>query len=384
MDNNEYVYELSGGIDSSNAVQFENDLFAKLKNNKTAKKVILDGANLNYISSAGLRVILRLKKEYDDTRIINLKPDVYDIFEMTGFTKIMNVEKALRKISVDGCEIIGQGAHGTVYRIAPDTIVKVYTDTSIEDIKQEKELAKQAFIMGVPTAIPYDTVLVGDKYGTVFELLDAESAGKYIKRGKKELDDFILKSAKLLKVIHAIEVPKGLLPDMKEKTYGYLGKIKGVLSEEINQKLLNLVNSIPDSHTLIHCDYHIKNIMMSKGEPMLIDMDTLCTGDPLFEMAALYNPYHQFPIIDRQESALFLGIDFEMCTYILENTIKHYYEGESEKAVKIAMEKAHILGAIRVINFILKRSDEKLRARYINKCREDIIDCFNELDKLEA
>ncbi len=38
-------------------------------------------------------------------------------------------------------------------------------------IKNEQRLAKRAFVKGVPTAISYDIVKVGDKYGSVFELL---------------------------------------------------------------------------------------------------------------------------------------------------------------------------------------------------------------------
>lgn len=47
---------------------------------------------------------------------------------MTGFTEMLPVEKAFREISVDGCEVIGQGANGAVYRINPEIIIKVYNN----------------------------------------------------------------------------------------------------------------------------------------------------------------------------------------------------------------------------------------------------------------
>ena len=49
------------------------------------------------------------------------------------------------------------------YVIVPDH--KRYVD----DIKRERELAKTALVLGVNTAIPFDVVKVGDKYGSVFE-----------------------------------------------------------------------------------------------------------------------------------------------------------------------------------------------------------------------
>ena len=78
-----------------------------------------------------------------------------------------------RQIRVDGCEIVGRGAHGIVYKIAPDEVVKVYReDVPLERIKAEKNRARRALILGVPTAISFDIVKVGNLYGAVYELLD--------------------------------------------------------------------------------------------------------------------------------------------------------------------------------------------------------------------
>ena len=77
----------------------------------------LDFAKLQYISSAGLRIVLKLKQKYDDTHVINAGLDVYDVLQMTGFTNIMDVKKAIKEMSVDGAEIIGEGFFSTVYRI---------------------------------------------------------------------------------------------------------------------------------------------------------------------------------------------------------------------------------------------------------------------------
>ena len=119
----------------------------------------MDSENLEYISSAGLRVILRLKKAEPSLKVINVSADVYEIFDITGFTEIITIEKAYRKLSVEGCEAIGKGANGTVYRLDPDTIIKVYHNAdALADIHRERELARRAFVLGIPTAIPYDVV----------------------------------------------------------------------------------------------------------------------------------------------------------------------------------------------------------------------------------
>ena len=179
-------------------------------------KVVLDAEKLEYISSAGLRVILRLRKQEPELAIVNASPEVYEIFEMTGFTEMMPVSRAYRRVSVDGCEVIGQGANGKVYRLDPETIIKEYLNpNSLPDIHRERELARKAFVLGIPTAIPYDVVKVGDGYGSVFELLNAKSFGSLIAEHPEEMDKYVKMYVDLLKKIHGTKVHPEDLRDMK-------------------------------------------------------------------------------------------------------------------------------------------------------------------------
>ena len=186
-----FYLQLNGRIDSSNAAPVEEELLEKLKDCKTPS-VALDAENLEYISSAGLRVILRLRKQFPELKIINASSAVYEIFEMTGFTEMIPISKGYRKLSVEGCEVIGQGANGKVYRLDKDTIVKVYYKAdALPDIHRERELARRAFVLGIPTAIPYDVARVGDSYGSVFELLNAKSFSQLIAEEPENLDKYV-------------------------------------------------------------------------------------------------------------------------------------------------------------------------------------------------
>ena len=102
------------------------------------------------------------------------------------------MKRALREVSVEGCEVIGKGFYGTVYRIDEETIVKVYeSPDSLPMIQNEQRLAKLAFVKGVPTAISYDTVKVGNSYGSVFELLRAISFNDLLKKEPDNLPYFM-------------------------------------------------------------------------------------------------------------------------------------------------------------------------------------------------
>lgn len=90
---------------------------------------------------------MRLSKDHEDLKLINVASAVYEVFEMTGFSELIHVEKAYRTLSIDGCEIIGQGANGKVYRLDPDAIIKVYNNPdSLPEINRERELARKAFL----------------------------------------------------------------------------------------------------------------------------------------------------------------------------------------------------------------------------------------------
>ena len=83
---------LEGEVNSSNAEQIEKEIEGLLKE-QPFKSIVFDLENLNYISSAGLRIIVKVKKQYDDTRLINVPHLVYDVFKMVGFQNLLKIER---------------------------------------------------------------------------------------------------------------------------------------------------------------------------------------------------------------------------------------------------------------------------------------------------
>ena len=57
-----------GNINSNTVAQVESEIFG-IAEKQTFKKLILDFSNVNYISSAGLRMVLKLKQQFDDVSI---------------------------------------------------------------------------------------------------------------------------------------------------------------------------------------------------------------------------------------------------------------------------------------------------------------------------
>ena len=364
------VYSLPTSLSFDNYLEVEKEINGLLKDH-SYKEIELDASRTNYISSAGLRVILSLFKSGHKVFVTETSTVVFDIFEMTGFTNFITVERAFRKVSIEGCKCIGKGAHGTVYSLAPDTIVKVYSEsTSLEDIKNERELSKKAFVLGLPTAIALDVVKVNNQFGTIFELLDATSCVSYVNESQKNTDDFVDKAVSLLKKIHSVEITDNSLPDMKEKMFDYLEKIKSLVDEKEYQKLEEVVKSVPQTNTLLHGDFHLKNQLMCHNELMLIDMDTLCVGDPILEFVPMFNAYYGYGIADKSVITAFLGISNEKAEYILREITKRYYSDLNEQDFLETTKKARILGLIRAVHFCNKRHyEQSVIDQFLNELR---------------
>ena len=93
LENGVLTLFFKGNLNSSNSEQVEEEIEKILGANKF-QSIVLDFAELRYISSAGLRIILKIKKEHDDTKVVKVNKDVYDIFEMVGFSSVITIERA--------------------------------------------------------------------------------------------------------------------------------------------------------------------------------------------------------------------------------------------------------------------------------------------------
>ena len=373
---------IEGRIDASNAALAEEKIF-EIKNANPGKHTVIDADNLEYISSAGLRVILRIRKEEPKLAIINVAPDVYEVFDMTGFTDMVTVEKAYPKMSVDGCEFIAKGANGAVYRYDAETIVKTYfAKDALPEIKQERENARRAFVLGINTAIPYGIVRVGDSYGTVTELLNAVSVTKLIRNNPDDMTEAVKYYIDMLKSIHAIGVEDGEVQDMKEIALGWADFVSKHIPEEQGKKLRALIEAVPKQNTLMHGDYHTNNIMVQNGEPLLFDMDTLCMGHPVFELGSMFNAFIGYSELDHQVTINFFGYTHESAEKFWNMALKSYLGTDDEAVCQSVAEKAMIIGYTRMLRRAIRRPDEADSTAKIARCKEMLEQLLNKVDTL--
>ena len=383
VEENRLVILLGEKIDSSNAAETEQQIRLAMEANPELP-CFLDARNTKYISSAGLRILLSLqKKAQNRITVCEVSAEVYDVFSMTGLTEILKVQRRMRSISVEGCPVIGSGAVGTVYRLDEDTIVKVYNQPdSLPMIEQEQKRAKQALIRGIPTAISYDVVRVGEKYGSVFELVKADTCNHVIVQDPARTDEIIGLYVALMKTVHAVRMPAGELPDARAVYAGYLKDLTGMLPDDLIARIGKLLGEMPEDLHAVHGDIQMKNVMLSEDEPMLIDMETLCVGNPVFEFAGLWVTYCAFNEDDPGNAMAFLGIDTQTCEAIYRKVLSLYI-GDGQR-MREAADRIRVVGALRFLYILtvmrLGASElMEIRVRHTREMLEKLLETVDTL-----
>ena len=91
-ENDVVTLTLTGRLDTATAPELETEVDAFAG---TVKDLVLDLKDLEYTSSAGLRVILKAQKmmnKQGSMKLVNVNEDVMEVFDITGFLDILNIE----------------------------------------------------------------------------------------------------------------------------------------------------------------------------------------------------------------------------------------------------------------------------------------------------
>ena len=260
------------------------------------RDLTLDFGSCDYVSSAGIRSVLKVHqamlKAQGTFTITHLSPQVREVFDLTGVSEIIKIAKTTREISLEGLELLSAGVCGECYRMDAETVVKLYNEGVGPHIaEKEKQYAKAAFVMGIPTAISYDVVSCGTRSCIVFELLDAELFSAVIRKDPAGADQYAKMLSDTAKTLHAATGDPAILPDLKDRFRGYIREIGYLLTAEQSDFLLEKLESLPEADTCVHFDLHSSNIMMQNGELVIIDMGDFSTGTYLFDLGLIYLIY---------------------------------------------------------------------------------------------
>ena len=288
LDQEVLIVSLDGRLDTEAAVKFETELAEVCKTN-AHNALTVDAEKLEYIASSGLRTILKLAKTEKNFKVENVCSSVYSVFEMTGFSRIINITKALRKIDLEKCERIGFGGNGAVYRVSEDEIVKVnYNPDTYEGLDKELSKAKEAFLLGIPTAISFDLVDCGDgKRGVVYEIIKSRTLGETMQNEPDRMEELTEQYVAQLNQLHSTRTDHPIFGSAKAAYAKQVADASKYFTEEEGEQLKLILEALPEGDRLVHCDAHPKNLMIQNGEMLWIDMEGMSVGHPIYDLISI-------------------------------------------------------------------------------------------------
>ena len=247
-------------------------------------------------------------------------------------------EKKMRELSVAGCEVIGEGAVGKVYRLDDETIIKVFAPgVPLEVVQEEKRIAKNAFVAGVPTAISFDVVKVGESYGAVYEMLRAKSLSAFIRENPDSAAEMGKRMGRLLKELHKIEVDTNKFVDVRALFKERVRRMEKFLTKEETDKLTAVYDCLDERNTVIHGDFHPKNVMYSEknDELLFIDLADMGYGHPLLDLGATCLVMEVFGRATPERLPHFIGLEYKTSLEIWGNILSEYFDAADIKEAKI-------------------------------------------------
>ena len=86
------TFYLEGELNSATSEETEEAIDAVIEKNEF-NVLVIDLDKLTYMSSAGLRIMMKLRQKHNEMFLINVPDDVYDVFSMVGLTSFFNVKR---------------------------------------------------------------------------------------------------------------------------------------------------------------------------------------------------------------------------------------------------------------------------------------------------
>ena len=341
-----------GKINAANAAGIEKEL---LEQADGKEEVILDYEKLVYISSAGIRTLVRLKQTVGKVSIINVAPDIYEVLDNTGITNIIKVKRALREVSVENLEKVGQGGTASVYRLDEDRIIKVFiSNFPFFMVDEERELSRKLFLEGVPTAVPYEIVRCGDHLGVIYEMLNANSIDKYLAEEPENAAYYIKLLADLQKNMMKTEIPDFQPLAVRMAAMIPMWAKAGLITEAEVEKYQKICTSIPDRNTYVHGDFHPGNVMKTGDELILIDMAGSSKGHPVFDLAGMCSIFYTLPTsMEPEKYRAFSGYEPEMAEKYWDMYLRSFFEGKSEEFIRKADMQVKVVSAMRAVSSVV-------------------------------
>ena len=409
IDDGKRVFVLEGRITQENVDSLEREL-QELMEAHPDQDLDLDASQLDHISSKGLRTLLKLIRENaGKIAIRNASETVYSMLETAGVTDLTSVEspfegvssdntmckpnahrrtKSPRNVATDGSLVIGAGRSSVVYLLDSETLIKKYDEhVPIEKIYQEMDRARKAFIHGIPTAMPLELVRADDSYGIIFErIAPADTVGHTITEHREKFVEITRKFTELMRRMHHTAVGNdACFPAQKDTWLKWVEGMRCHYCAAEIDFLRKMIEGVPDRATMVHCDFHENNVLVSGDDLVLIDMADVGYGHPIFDLAGGAFRAHASLIPGRQAHH---GLSADNMQRFWRLVVSRYFGTNDPEKLEEILDMCLAFGLVRSALFPMKHVHigDDLRQIHIDDARRNLFSrqdwALQQLEKL--
>ena len=168
--------------------------------------------------------------------------------------------------------LIGRGYYAEVFSYGEDKVVKLFDDgRDVDSAEHEARLTTVARESGIPVPKIYDVVTVNDRVGIVMERIDGETMIQW----GTSLPWRVYTGASLMARLHAdMHSRQDVdIPQPQEEMLDRIRNAPGV-DESVKRQVIERLATLPDGDSFYHGDFHPGNIMMARGNPVIIDWES--------------------------------------------------------------------------------------------------------------
>ena len=250
----------------------------------------LDFDAVTDVNFAALRGLLRCHQNGTHFFIINVNDTVAEKFEDSGVGYVLNFCRKPKPLDLSRYSGFGAGFLSSAYNSNDgDSMLKVYNQRVPKRlVAQEKNVARAALLMGIPTPLVGTLYEEGELTAVDFErIADKVSISRAISNNPERMEEFSIRFAKICKKLHSTECNTTLFND--RTIYFRQAVINDhELTDDEKSKALAFLNSVPHATTCLHGDLQLSNVIMTPEGDMFIDMGDFGYGNPLLDVGMMY------------------------------------------------------------------------------------------------
>ena len=207
----------------------------------------------------------------------------------------MNEE--IQRINLDDYIQTGEGGTALTYTHKDGlSLAKLYNPGFEADrAKAEFLTARAVFELGIPSPEPFRLITDGERSGAEYELIkNKRSYTRIISQEPERLEEISLKFAHMAKQLHAKQADTTRLQSYKQRIANFYHE-KDMVPEDYKQRVLQFLETVPDTPRCLHGDLHIGNIITDGQRDLWIDLGEFAYGVPEWDLALLWTMCHNMP-----------------------------------------------------------------------------------------